>query len=136
MSENINEDIKDKNLKIEQVSSKKAPKFYKDMKLAILNGAVVTNIGSYVAFPIPLESARLLAQSIEVASFIGHETTAKTLSKLLQRPISYNREELTQIVGQMALIFKLKERAPEGVILSKKELEEIGYEFWILYRTK
>ncbi len=127
---------RDKELKIEHVNQKSAPKFYKDMKLAVLNGAVITNLGAYVAFPIPLESARLLAHSMEIESFIGHESTAKTLSKLLKRPIEYRREELNQNVGQMALVFKLMKRAPEGQVLTKKELEEIGYEFLIVYRTK
>jgi hypothetical protein len=31
--------------------------------------------------------------------------------------------------GQVALVFKLKGRAPEGVILDRSQIEEIGYEF-------
>ena len=132
----MTEDNSDNDLKIEYVPEQSAPKFYKGFKLAILNGSVLTNIGSYVVFPIPLESARLLVNSMEIESFIGHESSAKTLSRVLQRPIPFNREELHQTVGQLALVFKLKERAPEGVVLSKKELEEIGFEFWILYRNQ
>ena len=123
-------------LKIDQIDDKLAPKYHKDMRLALLNGAVLTNIGSYCAFPVPLESARILANSMPVESFIGHQTTAKLLSKILHRPIEYRREELHQTVGQMALIFKLKERAPEGQVLTQAELEKIGYEFWVLYRSK
>ena len=132
----MNKDSEDSDLKIEHIDEKQAPKFYHDMKLAVLNGAVITSIGSYITYPIPLESAKLLANAMEVQSFIGHESTAKTLSKLLKRPIPYRREELCQSVGQMALVFKLKERQPEGVVLTREQLEDIGYEFWILYRTK
>ena len=124
----------DKDLKVEHVDGKIAPKHYKTMTLAVLNGAIATTPGGYVWFPIPVESARILANSIEIDSYIGHESTAKTLAKLLERPIEYNRTELRQEVGQMALVFKLKQRAPEGVILSKREVEEIGYELLIGYR--
>jgi len=33
------------------------------------------------------------------------------------------------------LVFKLKGRVPEGKVLSREELEAIGYEFGLLTRT-
>jgi hypothetical protein len=46
-----------------------------------------------------------------------------------------NRIQYQQAPGNTALVFKLKGRAPEGKILTTKEIEEIGYEWGILERT-
>jgi len=126
---------KEEELKIEHTDDAIAPKFYKELKLAVLNAPVVTTVGKYVTWGIPIESARLLANSMTIQTHVGHEATAKTLSRLLEVPIEFSREELTQQVGQMALVFKLKQRTPEGVVLSKQDLEKIGYKFWIMYRA-
>jgi hypothetical protein len=123
-------------LKIEHVDKKNAPKHYNAMTLAILNAPIATAVGNYTTFPIPVESARILANSMEITSHIGHQSTAKLVARLLGRPIEYTREELHQKTGQLALVFRLKERQPEGVVLSLDELEQIGYDFWLLYRTK
>lgn len=123
-------------LSIEPVNVDNAPSFDHEMKLAILNASIITNLGSYVAYPIPLSTAKLLVNSMRISSHVGHESTATLLSDLLDRPIGYSRKELKQSVGQMALVFKLKKRAPEGKILSRDMLEDIGYEFWIVYRTQ
>jgi len=125
----------DEEVKMEHTDDHIAPKFYKELKLAILNAPVVTTVGKYVTWEVPIESARLLANSMTLESSVGHESTAKTLSKLLEVPIEFTREELKQKVGQMALIFKLKKRPPEGVVLNRQDLEKIGYKFWIMYRA-
>lgn len=122
-------------LKIEPIDNKLAPKFYKGMKIALLNAAVITSAGSYMAIPIPLETARLIANSASLESHIGHESTAKLLSKILEVPILFCRDELKQQIGQLALVCKLKQRAPEGTVLNERQLKEIGLEFWLLYRS-
>ena len=38
--------------------------------------------------------------------------------------------------GQVALVFKLNGRPPEGKILTSKEIEEIVYSFKTMTRTK
>lgn len=123
-------------LKIDHVDEKNAPKHYRTMTLAILNAPIVTAVGNYTTFPVPVESARILANSMEITSHIGHQSTAKLVARLLGRPIEYTREELHQKAGQLALVFRLKERAPEGVVLTVDDLEKIGYSFWLMYRTK
>ena len=45
-----------------------------------------------------------------------------------------NRIQFSHEKGQFALVFKLKGRPEEGKILSREEIEAIGYEFGVLYR--
>jgi hypothetical protein len=40
--------------------------------------------------------------------------------------------EFFQTEGDAALIFRLKKRPAEGRVLSREEIEEIGYEFGVL----
>lgn len=126
----------DEDLAIEKPIERNAPKFDNVMKLAILNAPIITSFGNYTYYPIPLESAKILVNAMEISSFVGHESTAQLISEILERPIGFSRKELKQRTGQMALVFKLKKRASEGTVLDRKMLDEIGYEFGILYRTK
>jgi Domain of unknown function (DUF1874) len=57
------------------------------------------------------------------------------MTMLLKFPVPPNRIDFTQTTEDVALIFKLKKRAPEGVILTRDELEQIGYELGLLTRT-
>lgn len=99
------------------------------MKLALLNTTICTNDGIFEVRTITLEQAKQLAQNNELLSAIGHDSTAQIMTELLEVPVSTNRIQFAQELGQTALVFKLKGRAPEGVILTKEEIEEIGYEF-------
>lgn len=123
-------------LTIEQPDEELIPKFTNQLKVAILNAPVVTSFGNYTYFPIPIESAKILANASEFSSYVGHEATAEIISELLDKPVGYSRKMLKQKVGQMALVFKLKKRPPEGSILDRGQVEEHGYEFGILYRFK
>jgi hypothetical protein len=114
------------------------------MKLALLNTSVLTAYGSFTYAPVSLADAQLLAYNAAeptigpdegILSAIGHQSTAEILTDLLEMPIAVNRIQLAQENGQSALVFKLKGRAPEGVILSREEIEAIGYEFGLLTRT-
>ena len=127
---------KEADLSIEQPDESLIPKFGTDLKIAVLNGPIVTSFGNYTYFPIPIESAKILINAAEFSSFVGHESTSVMISELLEKPIGNSRKELKQKIGQIALVFRLKQRAPEGKVLNKQELEDIGYEFGILYRLK
>jgi hypothetical protein len=63
-------------------------------------------------------------------SAIGHESTARLMETLLGVSVPINRIQVSPEPGDRFLCFKLKKRAPEGVILSQKELEDLGYE-WV-----
>jgi len=68
-------------------------------------------------------------------SAIGHESTAEIMTELLGVDVRVNRQMAAQEVGTEAIVFKLKTRAPEGRILSREEIEAVGYEFGLLTRT-
>lgn len=109
-------------------------------KLTLLNTSILTSFGTYTYEPLTLEEARALVgefrqEGKSIQSAIGHQTTAELLSTLLGIAVAVNRTEYQQTVGDAALIFKLKGRPPEGKVLSREELEEMGYEFGLLQRV-
>lgn len=99
------------------------------MKLALLNTTIATTDGLFEVRTITLQESQQLAQSNELLSAIGHSSTAQIMSELLGVDVAENRIQFAQELNQVALVFKLKGRAPEGVILNKEEIEKIGYEF-------
>ena len=129
-------DNNQKELSVEHIEENIAPKFGREMKIAILNAPVLSTDGNYAYFRIPIESARILINSMDFSSYVGHESTAAIISKVLQKKIGFSRKELKQRVGQIALVFKLKKRPPEGRILNEEEVEEVGYDFFIMYRSR
>jgi hypothetical protein len=109
-------------------------------KLTLLNTSIITAYGMYVYKSLTLEEAQALLHEFQrkgkpIQSAIGHQSTADLLSTLLEFPVGVNRMEFKQTVDDVGLVFKLKQRAPEGTILSREELEAIGYEFGLLLRT-
>ena len=65
-------------------------------------------------------------------SYVGHPTTAEFLSKILEIDIKYNRGELKLTENDILFVFQLQKRLPEGIILSKEEIEKIPYKIFIL----
>ena len=106
------------------------------MKVTLLNTSVLANYGSYEYLPISLDEAKDLVRENAFQSAIGHQSTAEVLTELLGVKVVANRLEFFQTVDDIALIFKLRSRPPEGKILSGEEIEEIGYDFGILRRLK
>ena len=110
------------------------------MNLALLNTSIITADGDYTYQTIDQERALgeiSLAKRAghEVVSYIGHESTAALMSELLGIPVAMSRVPFAQEAGQDALVFKLKGRPPEGRILSRAEIEEIGYPWGLLTRN-
>lgn len=104
------------------------------MKLGILGTAIVTADGTYDVHTVSLGTARKLAQAMELDSAVWFGSTAQILTELLGVPVPVNRQEFEQQPGQTALVFKLNRRAPESVILSRDEIESIGYTFKVMIR--
>lgn len=101
--------------------------------VTLLNTSVLTSYGSYTYEPLTLDEARrLIAEGF--TSAIGHKETAEVLSELLNAYVAVNRIEYVQQPGEKAIVCDLRSRVPPGVILSRKELEKIGYEFGLLTR--
>lgn len=104
------------------------------MKLGVLNTSIVTADGRYELRTITLDKAQKLAHSNGLDSAVGHESTAAILTDLLQVEVPVNRQLFAQQVGQAALVFKLNGRPPEGRILTREELEKVGFTFKVLTR--
>lgn len=100
----------------------------------ILSSPVLTAWGKYRFQPITLKMARKFVAEPFISA-IGHESTAEILSILLGKNIPVNRVAIKMQPRDRALIFRLKARPPEGKILTKEEIDEIGYEFGLITMT-
>lgn len=104
-------------------------------RVVLLNTSIVTTPGVYKLAPIAVDEARgICSASKEVISAIGHSATAEILTSVLGRPVAVNRFEYRQNVGDIAVVFKLRGRPPEGKILSQEEVDAIGFDFFTLRR--
>lgn len=108
-------------------------------RLTLLNTGIITNYGTYRFEPVSLAEARDLVAGFAregrpIQSAIGHKSTADLLSALLAYEVVADRRQFTQTIDDLALVFKLARRPPEGTILTRAELEACGYEFALLTR--
>jgi hypothetical protein len=112
--------------------------FRKRSTLGLLNTSIMTSVGTFKLKDITLDEAiKLLAKNENnLESAIGHVSTAAIMTQLLGTTINQNRIQFEQKKGQKALVFKLLGRAPEGVILTDKEIATIGFKFQLLERIK
>lgn len=102
--------------------------------VTILNTSILTAPGRYEMSPVTLQEAKALVAGGGFASAVGHQSTAEIISELLEVPVPMNRVIYEQQPGEVVLVFKLSGRPPEGAILGRAELEEIGYSFFKLIR--
>ncbi|MBM7614481.1 YddF family protein [Alkaliphilus hydrothermalis] len=106
------------------------------LPIVLFNGTIATTNGIYSIQDINVESAKKLMAEKGVISAIGHKATAEILTDILEQPIPMNRIEFHQQVGQIAIVLKLNIRPEEGVILSKEEVDKIGYCLKIMVRLE
>jgi hypothetical protein len=106
------------------------------MKVGIFNGTIATTNGIYKISDIDIEDAKKLLCENGFISAIGHEATAEAVSDEFNMDIPMNRINFIQEVGQKAIVFKLNERPAEGCILSRDEIEAIGYSFKLMERLE
>lgn len=104
--------------------------------ITILNTSIVTDYGTFEYCPSSLNEVKALLAEQPYQSAVGHASTAQIISELTGFNVPVNRMEYRQQVGDTAIVFKLNGRPPEGVILSKEQLEEIGFSFGLLHRVK
>jgi len=78
---------------------------------------------------ISIEEARELLRNGFISA-VGHEATAKVLSQLLGIEVPANRVTIWLKKGDKAIHFFLKQRLPEGKVLSEEELRKL--EFWLV----
>ena len=94
----------------------------------------MTNYGSYEFTELTLDQAQGLV-AYGHKSAVGHESTAQILSTLLGVEVLTNRVMYSQQPGDIALVFKLNGRVPEGAILSVGAIEGMGFSFGLLERV-
>lgn len=109
--------------------------------LYLLNAPILTAFGEFRFEKLTLiEAQKLIKEYADnqkpIESAIGHAATAEVLSGLLDYKVETNRVEVHQQDDEVALVFKLKTRIPEGKVLNREEIEAIGYEFGLLTRLK
>lgn len=109
---------------------------YKDdeRKTVLLNTSILTDYGVYGYTPLSLEDAVLIANRENLESAIGHQATAEILTELLSVPVAVNRTNNKQAPGDQAIVFKLRGRPEEGKILTREDIDRIGYDFGLLTR--
>ncbi len=106
------------------------------MKLGLLNTTIITGTGLFSCMPITTSDASKLAQSMETESHVGHQGTADSMAVLLGINVPMNRTPYAQTqIGQKALCLKVRGRIEEGKILTREELEEIGFDFFLLEKV-
>ena len=100
----------------------------------LLNCSILTSTGVFSYKMTTLEEVKkfLSTLDLKITSAIGHKSTADILTELLGRPVNMNRIQYEQQVGEIAIVFKLRGRPEECKILSKEEIEKIGYDFFFL----
>lgn len=104
------------------------------MALYVLNTPVLTDYGVYEFKRISVEDTKKLLLKNRFVSAVGHEATARFLSKIIGIEIPPARIEIKMNVGDKAIVFRVLNRLPEGKILSEKEIEEIPYDVGLLER--
>jgi len=73
------------------------------------------------ASPISLEEAKALLQQGFVSA-VGHESTARVLSKLLGTDVPFNRVQIAITGGDVIVSFQFLVRLPEGKVLGDDEV--------------
>jgi hypothetical protein len=100
----------------------------------ILNSPVLTDYGVYQYTQLTLDQARAWVRRGPFESAVGHEPTARFLSRLLGVTVLARRVAIKMQPGDEALVFRVLGRLPEGRVLSETELPLVQYEFGLLRR--
>jgi hypothetical protein len=77
---------------------------------------------------VDIEEVRRLLSDNEFISAIGHGATAALMSELLGINIPHNRITVKLRPGDIAVHFVLRERLPEGKVLSYEELRQLPFD--------
>ncbi|MCX8008716.1 MAG: YddF family protein [Patescibacteria group bacterium] len=104
-------------------------------KVYVLNSPILTSFGKYEYNELTLEEAKTKLQSSEIISAIGHQSTADAISALTEVDVPMNRATVNMKSGEEAIVIKVNGRLPEGKVLSKDELNSIGFTFGLLVKT-
>ena len=105
------------------------------MTTYVLNSPILTGFGDWCySGPISIDQAKRLLDKGFVSA-IGHQGTAELLSALLEQEIPCDRKAVELAPGDRALVFRLLERLPEGLVLDARSLSERKYMLCLLERV-
>lgn len=102
--------------------------------VVLFNGPIITANGTFRMTDLGVEKARRLVQRHGFVSAIGHDASARVLSDILQVSVPKKRIEYKQAVGQKAIALKLNVRPPEGEVLNRVEMHEVGFSLKLIER--
>ena len=102
----------------------------------LLNTPILTDYGGYVFKKIVASEAKAFLSNDGFTSAVGHQGTADLLRKILGIPVPMNRVAIKMAMGDVAIVFRLRNRLPEGAVLSEQELAKLDYEFGMLERIE
>ena len=102
----------------------------------LLNAPILTTYGDYrFEGPLALDAARAFAAE-PTRSAIGHAGTAVFLSQCLGVAVPCQRNAIRMQPGDQALVLRLLQRQPEGVLLDAEALAKTPHEFGLLTRLR
>jgi hypothetical protein len=104
------------------------------MRFVFLNTTIVTVDGFFSVRTVSLDDVKTLLKEDRASrlSAVGHAATAQIMSELLGEEVKENRIQYAQQEEDIAICFKLKGRIPEGQILTREQIEAIGFEFKVM----
>ena len=112
------------------------PHRFPPMAVIYLMNTTVIPQGAYGAWeiaPVSLPEVQALVQQEVFISAVGHQSTAEVISSLLGQDIQPNRIQVRPDRGDRFLCFRLLARAPEGAVLDREQIEEIGHEWCVMH---
>jgi hypothetical protein len=78
---------------------------------------------------VTIDEVRGLLKNNPFVSAVGHIGTAQLLSEILEIQVPVNRITVQLEKGDVFIAFVLKKRLPEGVVLTKEQLQQLEYWF-------
>jgi len=89
--------------------------------LSMISPSLLTEGAVIKVSPISLGEVKALLKEGFVSA-VGHESTARVLSKLLRTEVPFNRAQISIKEGDVIVSFQFMVRLPEGKILGEDEV--------------